>query len=385
VSKDVLAAAGSVLTNKYAEGYPAKRYYAGCEYVDEVEVIAQDALKKLFGCKYANVQPHSGSQANQAVFLAFAKPNDTILGMSLDCGGHLTHGAKKNLSGLWFNAVSYGVDESGYIDYDNLQKIASETKPKIIIAGFSAYTRVLDWEKFKEIADSVNAILMADIAHIAGLVATGEYPSPIGYADVITSTTHKTLRGPRGGVIMTDNEEYYKKINSALFPGLQGGPLMHIIAAKAVAFQEALQPEFRVYIKNVVKNAKALANRLVENGIDVVSGGTDNHIVLIDLRKFGITGKLLEAEMNRVGLICNKNGVPNDPLPPMQTSGIRIGTPACTTRGFGEEEFIEIADMISEIIKKIVTSENKTIEGSGFEKEIMQKIDAICKTHPIYH
>jgi glycine hydroxymethyltransferase len=304
--------------------------------------------------------------------------------MSLDCGGHLTHGAKKNLSGLWFNAVSYGVDEKGYVDYDNLQKIALETKPKIIIAGFSAYTRVLDWKRFRQIADSVNAILMADIAHIAGLVATGEYPSPFGYADVVTSTTHKTLRGPRGGVIMTDNEDYYKKINSALFPGIQGGPLMHIIAAKAVAFQEALQPEFKVYMKNVVKNAKTLANRLIENGIDVVSGGTENHIVLIDLRKFGITGKLLEAEMNRVGLICNKNGVPNDPLPPMQTSGIRIGTPACTTRGFGEKEFIEIADMISEIIKRISKSENKTIEGTEFEKELMKKIDEICKKHPIY-
>ncbi len=352
VSENVLKAAGSVLTNKYAEGYSNKRYYAGCEFVDEIENIAIENLKKLFGVNFANVQPHSGSQANEAVFLAFLKPEDKVLAMSLDTGGHLSHGLKKNISGMWFNFCHYGVNKKTYeVDYDEILEIARKEKPKMIIAGFSAYTRKLDWQKFKEIANSINAILMADIAHVAGLIVSGLYPSPVGFADVITSTTHKTLRGPRGGIIMTNNEEYAKKIDSAVFPGLQGGPLMHIIAAKAIAFEEALQPEFREYSKQVILNAKAMGSRFLKNGIDILTNGTDNHMIILDLRKYiNVNGAIISKELENIGIICNKNMIPFDKLPPVKTSGIRIGTPAGTTRGFKEKEFEAIADIISHIV-----------------------------------
>ena len=358
VSKAVLEAMGSVLTNKYAEGYPHHRYYGGCENVDVIEELAQERAKKLFNCEYVNVQPHSGSQANQAVLLALAKPNDTIMGMSLDCGGHLTHGHSANLSGKWFNSIGYGVNpETGLIDYDKAEEIALKEKPKIIIAGFSAYSRIIDWKRFREIADKCGAFLMADIAHVAGLIAGGVYPSPVDYADVITTTTHKTLRGPRGAMIMAKTKELEKKLNSAVFPGLQGGPLMHVIAGKAVAFGEALKPEWKTYCQNVVDNAKVLCETIKTGGVDIVSGGTDNHIVLLDLRSKGITGLALEQRLQeKYHIICNKNAVPNDPQKPTITSGVRLGTPACTTRGFGKKEFEEIGNKIVDTISELQKS-----------------------------
>lgn len=383
VSKDVLKAVGSVLTNKYAEGYPGKRYYAGCEFVDEIENIAIENLKKLFNVNFANVQPNSGSQANQAVFLAFLQPGDKVLGMSLDTGGHLTHGLNKNLSGMWFNFFHYGVRKDTYeIDYDQLEEIALREKPKMIIAGFSAYTRKIDWERFSKIAKSINAILFADIAHVAGLIASGLYPSPVEFADIITSTTHKTLRGPRGGIIMTNNEEYAKKINSAVFPGLQGGPLMHVIAGKAVAFEEALQPEFREYSKQVIKNAKIMANRFIENKIDILTDGTDNHMVILNLEKFeNINGAIISKELEKLNIICNKNMIPFDKLPPVKTSGIRLGTPACTTRGFKENEFIKVADIISKVIYE--RNLNEIIPQNSINY-YLDGVSSLVKQFPIY-
>lgn len=363
VSQAVREAQGSIMTNKYAEGYPGKRYYSGCEYVDIAESAAIDRLKQLFGCKFANVQPHSGSQANQAVFLSLLEPGDTMLGMALDCGGHLTHGCNVNISGRWFNPVQYTVNKETFeIDYDEVERLAIEHKPKMIIAGFSAYPRKLDFKRFREIADKVGAYLLADIAHIAGLIATGYHENPMEYADVVTSTTHKTLRGPRGGIIMTNNEEIAKKINFALFPGLQGGPLMHVIAAKAVAFGEALRPEFKDYIAQVIKNAQTLAKRLEERGYHSITGGTDNHMIIVDLRPNGITGKDAANAMDEAGITCNKNTVPFDETSPFVTSGIRIGTPACTSRGFKEKEFDEVADMIADVLDG-VASANSVIEG----------------------
>ena len=380
VSGAVLEAQGSVLTNKYAEGYPGKRFYNGCEYVDEIESIAIERVKKLFGCDFANVQPHSGSQANQAVFLALLKPGDTILGMSLDSGGHLTHGAAPNLSGKWFNSVSYNVDPSTYlIDYENVRQLALEHRPKIIICGYSAYPRIFDFKKFKDIAEEVGAYLMADIAHIAGLVATGEHPSPFPYADIVTSTTHKTLRGPRGGIILTNNEDIAKKINSAVFPGLQGGPLMHVIAAKAVAFGEALEDFYKSYIKNVINNSKILAQRIIENGYDVLTGGTDNHLLLVDLRSKSITGKQAAHSLDIAGITCNKNAIPYDTTSPFITSGIRLGTAASTTRGFGEKEFVRIADLISEILD----AQNKD-SMEVIEQEVRKKSKELCANFPMY-
>ena len=351
VSRAVLEAQGSVLTNKYAEGYPGRRYYQGCEPSDAVESLAIERAKQLFGCGFANVQPHSGAQANGAVMLALTKPGDTILGMSLDAGGHLTHGAKPAMSGKWFNAVQYGVRRDDHlIDFDQVEALAKEHRPKLIIAGGSAYPRHIDFAKFRAIADEVGAILMVDMAHFAGLVAAGEHPSPFGHAHVVTTTTHKTLRGPRGGMVLTDDEAIAKKINSAVFPGLQGGPLMHVIAAKAVAFGEALEPGFKTYAKAVIKNAQTLAGRLKERGADLVAGGTDTHLALVDLRPLGITGKDADEALERSGITCNKNGIPFDPLPPVQTSGIRVGSPAGTTRGFGEAEFAEIGDMVADVL-----------------------------------
>jgi len=351
VSRAVLEAQGSVLTNKYAEGYPGRRYYGGCEFVDVVEELAIERVTQLFGCDFANVQPSSGSQANQAVLLALAKPGDTILGMSLDAGGHLTHGARPNLSGKWFNAIPYGLDnETGLIDYDAVARLAEEHKPRIIIAGGSAYSRTIDFKRFREIADSVGAIFHVDMAHFAGLVAGGAIPSPFPHAHVVSSTTHKTLRGPRGGVVLTNDEAIAKKINSAVFPGLQGGPLMHVVAAKAVCFGEALKPDFKVYARDVVANAKALAEALKASGFDMVSGGTDTHLMLVDLRPKGITGRAAETMLEKAGITCNKNGVPNDPEKPTITSGIRLGTPACTTRGFGVSEFQEVARLIARVV-----------------------------------
>ena len=346
VSEAVMAAMGSVLTNKYAEGYPAKRYYGGCECVDEVENLAIDRVCKLFGAKYANVQPHSGAQANMAVYQALVNVGDTVLGMSLDNGGHLTHGSPVNQSGILYNIVSYGVDENGFIDYNEVEKIAKETKPKMIIAGASAYPRAIDFAKFAEIAHSVGAYLFVDMAHIAGLVAASLHMNPVPYADVVTTTTHKTLRGPRGGTILTNNEEIAKKINKAIFPGTQGGPLMHVIAAKAVCFGEALKPEFKAYQSNVIRNSKALAEALVNQGFDLISGGTDNHLMLVDLRKAGVTGKVLQNRIDEVYITANKNAIPNDPESPFVTSGLRVGTPAVTTRGFGEPEMLRIAEFI---------------------------------------
>ncbi|CAN7950910.1 unnamed protein product, partial [Ixodes pacificus] len=359
VSPAVLEAQGSILTNKYAEGYSGKRFYNGCEEVDKAENLAIERVKKLFNCKYANVQPHSGSQANQAVYLALLQPGDTILGMSLDSGGHLTHGAAPNMSSKWFNAVSYSVNKETYlIDYDEIERLVDLHKPKLLIAGFSAYPRNIDFARFREIADKVGAYFMADIAHIAGLVATGEHQSPIPYAHIVTSTTHKTLRGPRGGLILSNDEEIGKKINSALFPGLQGGPLMHIIAAKAVAFLENLQPEYKNYIQQVISNAKALASSLQERGYDILTGGTDNHIVLVDLRKDGITGKLAANSLDRAGITCNKNAIPFDEASPFITSGIRLGTPACTTRGFKEKDFVLVGHMVADILDGLKNNED---------------------------
>ena len=355
VSKAVLEAQGSVLTNKYAEGYPGKRYYGGCEHVDLSELLAIDRAKKIFKCKFANVQPHSGAQANGAVFLALLKPGDTILGMSLNSGGHLTHGAKPAQSGKWFNAIHYEVvKETGLIDYDSVEKLALKHKPKLIIAGGSAYSRIIDFKKFREICDKINAYLLVDMAHFSGLVAGGVYPNPTEYADVVTSTTHKVLRGPRGGIILTNKEELIKKFNSAIFPGLQGGPLMHVIAAKAVCFKEALSEDFKTYSKNVIKNAQALSSKLIDNGFKIFSGGTDTHLMLVDLRDFNVTGKDAEASLVRSNITCNKNGIPFDTQSPMITSGIRLGTPACTTRGFGPGEFSLIADLISKVVKGCV-------------------------------
>ncbi len=374
-SPAVMATCGTVATNKYAEGKPGKRFYNGCEVVDKIETLAQERVKKLFGAEHANVQPHSGAQANMAVFLYALKPGDKILGMDLSNGGHLTHGSPANFSGMYFEVASYGVDDNGYIDYENLEKTALEQKPKMIICGASAYARVIDFKKFKEIADKVGAYLMADIAHIAGLVATGHHPSPVGYADFITTTTHKTLRGPRGGVVMCSGE-HAAGIDKAVFPGLQGGPLEHIIAAKAVAFKEALEPEFKEYSENIVKNAKILAQTLVNNGIDLVSGGTDNHLMIIDLRKLDKTGKDISNVLERINITANKNTVPNDPKSPFVTSGVRLGTPAITTRGFREEDIKIVGEIITEAIKN---SENE-------EKlaELKQKSLELCAKYPLY-
>ena len=382
VSRAVLEAQGSVLTNKYAEGYSGKRYYGGCEYVDIVETLAVERAKKLFNCAYANVQPHSGAQANQAVFLALLKPGDTVLGMSLSAGGHLTHGATPNLSGKWFNAVQYGVTrDTGLIDYDEVEKLAMEHKPKMILAGASAYPRVIDFAAFRAIADKVGALLMVDMAHISGLVATGAHPSPLPYADIVTSTTHKTLRAGRGGLILTNNEDLGKKFNSSVFPGLQGGPLLHAIAGKAAGFGEALKPEFKDYIQNVVNNAKILGDVLLERGVDLVSGGTDIHLVLVDLRPKGLTGDITTNSLEAAGITCNKNGVPFDPEKPTVTSGVRLGTPAGTTRGFGETEFHQIGHLIGDVLDGLASSRN---DNSDVEAQVRAKVLDLCKAFPIY-
>lgn len=382
VSGAVLEAAGSVMTNKYAEGYPAKRYYHGCECVDVVEELAIARAKKLFGATFVNVQPHSGSQANQAVYLALLHPGDTILGMSLDAGGHLTHGSRVSSSGKYYHAVGYGVDEkTGLLDYEQVERLAKEHKPKLIIAGGSAYARVIDFKRFREIADSVGAYLMVDMAHFAGLVAGGVYPNPVPIADVVTTTTHKTLRGTRGGMILTNNEEIAKKINSAIFPGLQGGPLMHLIAAKAVAFGEALQPSFKEYAAQIVKNAKAMEEVFKARGIDMVSGGTDSHLILLDLRSKGLTGKQVCDALARIHIICNKNSVPNDPQKPTVTSGLRVGTPAGTTRGFKEDEFRKIAHLIADVCDSLVAQVEENIE---WEQKLIDKVNEIIRLFPIY-
>jgi glycine hydroxymethyltransferase len=382
VSKAVLEAQGSVFTNKYAEGYPGRRYYGGCEFVDIAEQLAIDRAKKLFNCAWVNVQPHSGAQANQGVFLSLLKPGDTILGMSLAAGGHLTHGAAPNLSGKWFNAVQYGVRrDDARIDFDEVQRLADEHKPKMIIAGGSAYPRVLDFAKFREIADSCGAYLLVDMAHISGLVATGAHPSPIDHAHVVTTTTHKTLRCGRGGMIMSNDEEIGKKINAAMFPGLQGGPLMHAIAGKAAGLGEALKPEFKTYIDNVLTNARVLAETLVECGFDIVSGGTDNHIVLVDLRPKGLTGNISEVSLEKAAITCNKNGVPFDPEKPMVTSGIRLGTPAATTRGFGADEFRQVGLLIGEVLDGLASNRN---DNSPVEQAVAQKVHKLCQSFPIY-
>lgn len=375
VSEAVLAAAGTFYTNKYAEGYPGKRYYGGCEYVDIAEQLAIERAKQLFGVKYANVQPHCGSNANFAAYYALLNSGDTILGMTLADGGHLTHGAKVNMSGKLFNCVGYGIDpETELIDYDKVREIALECRPKLIVAGASAYPRFIDYKKFREIADEVGAYLMADIAHVAGMVAVGLHPSPVGYAHVITSTTHKTLRGPRGGLILCDDEEIAKKINKAVFPGSQGGPLMHIIAAKAVAFKEALSPEFKTYQEQILKNAKAMADRLTKRGLRLVSGGTDNHMMLVNLVGSGVNGKQLESWLDMAHITVNKNSVPNEPLPPSLTSGIRVGTPAVTTRGMKEDDMIKIADMIADVVEG----------GESAIESVKARAIALCDEHPIY-
>ena len=382
VSRAVMEAQGGIMTNKYAEGYSGRRYYGGCEFVDVAEILAIERAKKLFGCSFVNVQPHSGCQANGAVMMALLEPGDTILGLSLAAGGHLTHGAPPAQSGKWFNAVQYGVrKEDALIDYDEVEKLASENKPKLIIAGGSAYPRTIDFERFRAIADSVGAIFMVDMAHFAGLVATGIHPSPLPHADVVTTTTHKTLRGPRGGMVLTNNEDIAKKINSAVFPGLQGGPLMHVIAAKAVAFDEALTPEFKAYSQSVVDNANVLAEVLVERGCDIVSGGTDTHLMLIDLRPKGLTGRDAEASLERAAMTCNKNGIPFDPEKPMVTSGIRLGTPAATTRGFGVEEFRQVGHLISDVLDGLAA--NPT-DNSAAENTAREQVQALCLKYPIY-
>ncbi len=383
VSKAVLEAQGSVFTNKYAEGYPGKRYYQGCAPSDEVETLAIERAKQLFNCGFVNVQPHSGAQANGAVMLALTKPGDTILGLSLDAGGHLTHGARAAMSGKWFNAVQYGVRQDDHqIDFDQVEALAKEHKPTLIIAGGSAYPRHIDFARFRAIADEVGAKLMVDMAHFAGLVAGGAHPTPFGHADVVTTTTHKTLRGPRGGMILTDDEAIAKKINSAVFPGLQGGPLMHVIAAKAVAFGEALTPEFKAYAHATVENAKALAARLKERGADLVAGGTDTHLALVDLRPLGVTGKDADEALERSAITCNKNGIPFDPLPPVKTSGIRVGSPAGTTRGFGIAEFRDIADMIADVLDGLRT---KGEHGDPVvEADVRTRVRALCERFPIY-
>ena len=381
VSKSVLQAQGSVLTNKYAEGLPGKRYYGGCEFVDEVEKLAIDRAKKLFNANFANVQPHSGAQANQAVFLSILKPGDTILGMSLDAGGHLTHGAKPNISGKWFNAIQYGVrKEDALINFDEIEKLSIEHKPKLIIAGGSAYSRIIDFKKFREIANKVDAFLLVDMAHFSGLVAGRVHPNPIHFADVVTTTTHKTLRSGRGGMILTNHEELFKKINSAVFPGLQGGPLMHVIAGKAAGFGEALTDEFRTYTKNIVLNAQCLANTLINRGYDIVSGGTDNHIVLLSLKDKNITGSSAEIALENAGLTCNKNGIPFDPLPPTITSGIRFGTAAATTRGFRVEEFELVGNFIADVLDQFINNSSSEKQ----EQITYNKVKELCKKFPIY-
>jgi glycine hydroxymethyltransferase len=382
VSRAVLEAQGSVLTNKYAEGYPGRRYYGGCEYVDIAESLALDRVKRLFGCSFANVQPHSGAQANQAVFMAMLRPGDTILGMSLAAGGHLTHGAPANQSGKWFKAVGYGVRRDDHlIDYDEVAALAREHRPKLIIAGGSAYPRVIDFARFRAIADEVDATLMVDMAHFAGLVAGGAYPSPLPHAHVVTTTTHKTLRGPRGGLILSNDEELGKKINSAVFPGLQGGPLMHVIAAKAVAFGEALRPEFKDYAHAVVENARVLAQVLVDDGLAIVSGGTDSHLMLVDLRPKRLTGRAAEQSLERAGITCNKNGIPFDPEKPMVTSGVRLGTPAGTTRGFGAAEWREIGGLIGEVLDGLAAHPD---DNAGVEQRVGRKVAELCGRFPIY-
>jgi glycine hydroxymethyltransferase len=383
VSAAVMEAQGGVMTNKYAEGYPGRRYYGGCEHVDVAENLAIERAKKLFSCDFANVQPNSGSQANQGVFQALLQPGDTILGMSLDAGGHLTHGAKPNQSGKWFNAVQYGVrKQDSMLDYDEVQRLATEHQPKMIIAGGSAIPRIIDFAKMREIADSVGAYLLVDMAHFAGLVACGIYPSPFPHAHVATTTTHKTLRGPRGGMIVTNDEAIAKKCNSAIFPGIQGGPLMHVIAGKAVAFGEALRPEFKTYQEQVVKNAKALADQLMKGGLDIVTGGTDSHVMLVDLRPKGVKGNATEKALGRAHITCNKNGIPFDPEKPMVTSGIRLGSPAGTTRGFGEAEFRQIADWIVEVTEGLAANGE---DGNGtVEEKVKEEVEALCDRFPIY-
>lgn len=384
VSRAVLEAQGSVFTNKYAEGYPAKRYYGGCEFADEIETLAINRLCQLFGAKFANVQPHSGASANLAVYLALLQPHDTIMGMSLASGGHLTHGAMRTISGMWLKSVQYGIKaDDGLIDYDEAERLAKEHKPKLIVAGISSYPRIVDWHRFRKIADEVGALLMVDMAHIAGLVCAGLYPSPIGIADIVTSTTHKTLRGPRGGVILTNNEELAKKINSAVFPGLQGGPLMHVIAGKAVAFAEALQPEFKIYAQQIVNNAKILAKTLMDRGLKITTGGTDCHLMVADLTPLEtITGKEAEQVLERAGLTCNKNAIPNDPRSPFVTSGLRFGTPAGTSRGFKENEFKLIGNLIADVLNGFAKNGN---EGNQkIELEVKSQVENLCKQFPIY-
>ncbi len=383
VSRAVMEAQGSVMTNKYAEGYPGRRYYGGCEYVDVAENLAIDRAKQLFGCDYANVQPHSGSQANQGVMQALIKPGDTILGMNLASGGHLTHGAAPNQSGKWFHAVQYGVrKQDNLIDYDQIEELAREHQPKLIIAGGSAIPRQIDFAKFRAIADMVGAYLLVDMAHFAGLVAAGEHPSPFPYADVATTTTHKTLRGPRGGMILTNDEAIAKKINSAIFPGIQGGPLMHVIAAKAVAFGEALRPEFKTYQQAVIRNAQVLAETLMKGGLDIVTGGTDTHVMLVDLRPKGVKGNATEKALGRANITCNKNGIPFDPEKPMVTSGVRLGSPAGTTRGFGEAEFVAIGQMIVEVVDGLAA--NGEDNNGAVEAAVKTKVAALCARFPIY-
>ena len=383
VSRAVLEAQGSVLTNKYAEGYPGKRYYGGCQYVDIVENLAIDRAKELFGCEFANVQPNSGSQMNQAVFLALLQPGDTFMGLDLNSGGHLTHGSPVNMSGKWFNVVSYGVRaQDQLLDLEDIRAKALEHKPKLIVAGGTAYSRVWDWEAFRKIADEVGAYLMVDMAHIAGLVAGGQHPSPLPHAHVVTTTTHKSLRGPRGGMVLTNDADIAKKINSAVFPGLQGGPLMHVIAAKAVSFKEALDPSFKEYAAQVVANARAMADELMKGGIDVVSGGTDNHLMLADLRPKGVTGKATEAALGRAHITCNKNGVPFDPEKPFVTSGVRLGTPAGTTRGFKEAEFRQIARWIVEVVDGLAA--NGEAGNAETEARVATEVQALCARFPLY-
>ena len=377
VSKAVMEAAGSVFTNKYAEGYPERRYYGGCMNADTVEQLAIDRLKKIFGAKFANVQPHSGSQANMGVYVSLLEAGDKILGMGLSSGGHLTHGYKVNFSGKNYIGIEYGLNpETELLDYDEVRRLAVQEKPKIIVAGASAYSRIIDFKKFREIADEVGAYLMVDMAHIAGLVAAGEHPNPMEYADIVTSTTHKTMRGPRGGIILTNNEEIAKKIDKAIFPGIQGGPLMHIIAAKAVAFKEALSPEFKEYQKQVVKNAKAMADALVKGGLRIVSGGTDNHLMLVDLRPKGVTGKLAEESLEKAGITCNKNAIPNDPEKPFVTSGVRLGTPAITARGMKEDESVKIAEMIIKVLENVNDDEKIA--------EVKNEVLKLTEKFPLY-
>jgi glycine hydroxymethyltransferase len=382
VSQAVLEAQGSVLTNKYAEGYPGKRYYDGCEHVDVAETLAIERLKKLFDCKFANAQPHSGAQANGAVYLALLKPGDTIMGMSLNSGGHLTHGSKASVSGKWFNAIAYDIDkETGLINYKDVEKLALETKPKLIIAGGSAYSRIIDFKKFREIADKVNAYLMVDMAHFSGLVAGKAYPNPIEHAHVVTSTTHKVFRSARGGIILTNDEAFSKKINSAVFPGYQGGPLMHIIAAKAAGFQEALKPEFKNYIKSVLANAKVLSETLKNNGFKIYSGGTDTHLMLVDLRPFNVKGNVTAESLSRANITCNKNGIPFDTESPMITSGIRLGSQAATTRGFGLKEFQKVGELITKTVKGVSSNPN---DNSKIEDEVRKEVVELCSKFPIY-